>query len=137
MSYLATYGTLMREHAMHEQLGLTGRLRFEVDCQIPGVLYDLGRFPGALSPETAPEEALETVGDEPVVHGEMFRLADPEVLAVLDRYEGYDPDRESASLFVRREVTLQAPEGRTAWVYWYNGPPADGTLVPSGHWRPD
>jgi gamma-glutamylcyclotransferase (GGCT)/AIG2-like uncharacterized protein YtfP len=68
------------------------------------------------------------------VHGELFRLSDPEVWSVLDRYEGYEPEREEASLFVRRQVDLQAPADRTAWVYWYNGDPNGRPPVPSGDW---
>jgi len=56
------------------------------------------------------------------------------VWAVLDDYEGYDPDREAASPFVRRRVRLRRPPGRTAWVYWFNGTPEDARRIPSGDW---
>jgi gamma-glutamylcyclotransferase (GGCT)/AIG2-like uncharacterized protein YtfP len=118
---LATYGTLMRSFGRHEQLGVGGWLAFVTRCRWRGRLYDLGSFPGAVpGPGT--------------VHGELFRLRDPQVWGVLDRYEGYDPERNDASLFVRREVELVRPDGRTACVYWYNGDPEEGTRVPSGDW---
>lgn len=111
----------MRSFEAHERLGVADRLSFVSPCVLSGVLYDLGQFPGAVPGEGA-------------VHGELFRLRDPQLWAVLDRYEGYDPNREAASLFLRRLVTLQAPTDQTAWVYWYNGDPTDCPRVPSGDW---
>lgn len=118
---LATYGTLMRSFDRHEQLGLADRLVYVTRCRWSGRLYDLGSFPGA-------------VPGAGTVHGELFRLRDPQVWRVLDHYEGYDPAREEASLFVRRQVPLDDPADETAWVYWYNGDPGDHPQVPSGDW---
>lgn len=118
---LATYGTLMRSFGRPDDLGVADRLTFVASCRWQGRLYDLGRFPGA-------------VPGAGTVHGELFRLSDSNVWSVLDRYEGYEQEREAASLFVRRQVDLQAPSGRTAWVYWYNGDPAGRPRVPSGDW---
>lgn len=111
----------MRSFGRHDGLGVADRLTFVNSCCWRGRLYDLGRFPGA-------------VPGEGTVHGDLFRLSDPAVWSVLDRYEGYEPDREEASLFVRRQVDLQAPADWTAWVYWYNGDPMDHPRVPSGDW---
>lgn len=105
-----------------ETLGVQERLSFKGACRIEGRLYDLGTVPGA-------------VPGEQVIHGELFRLASASVWTVLDAYEGYDPDREEASTYVRRRVSLHAPPDCTAWVYWYNGDPTRGALVPSGDWR--
>lgn len=118
---LATYGTLMRAAGGPERLDVRDRLSFVTECLFGGILYDLGRYPGA------------TPGDG-VVRGELFRLHDPRVWAVLDRYEGYDPDREEASLFVRRQASLDEPADRRAWVYWYNGDPTGHPRIPSGDW---
>lgn len=118
---LATYGTLLRVFDGIERLGMADRVSFVETCRLPGSLYDLGRFPGAVP------------GDE-TVHGELLRLHDLEVWTMLDRYEGYDADREEASLFVRRQVDLQKPYDQTAWVYWFNGDPSGRPLVASGDW---
>jgi len=120
-SLLATYGTLRRSFGNHRKLGVEEDLTFVGECEWSGDLYDLGRYPGAV------------VGDG-TVYGDLFRLRGPQVWTVLDRYEGYDPDREEASLFVRRPVALDRPEGRTAWVYWYNGDPTTHPRVSSGSW---
>ena len=121
-SLLATYGTLMRSFGNHQNLGVDDRLTFVGKCRWTGVLYDLGRYPGA-------------VPGEGTVHGDLFRLRGSQVWSVLDRYEGYDPNREDASLFVRQPVALDTPEDCTAWVYWYNGDPASHPRVSSGDWK--
>ena len=58
---------------------------------VPGLLYDLGRYPGLV-----PGDGL--------VHGELFAGADAAVLAALDQYEGCDPADEAGSLFRRERV---------------------------------
>ncbi|MFP4228621.1 MAG: gamma-glutamylcyclotransferase [Salinivenus sp.] len=119
---LATYGTLMRGMGRHESLDVAEALSFVARCQFDGVLYDLGAFPGA-------------VPGDGTVHAELFRLRSEEVWSVLDRYEGYTPEAEAQSLFVRRRTPLQSPSDTTAWVYWYAGPTAGRVRVPSGDWR--
>jgi gamma-glutamylcyclotransferase (GGCT)/AIG2-like uncharacterized protein YtfP len=117
---LATYGTLMRDFEMHERLGVEGHLTFVERCRWRGVLYDLGRFPGAVP------------GTE-IIRGDLFRVESSDVLRTLDEYEGYDPERASASLFLRQHVRLVSPD-RVAWVYWFNGDPGAAPRVPSGDW---
>lgn len=111
----------MREYDAQATLGVGERLTFVDRCRWDGRLYDLGRFPGA-----APGAGT--------VHGELFRVHTSSVWPVLDHYEGYDPDDEARSLFVRRQVSLRRPEGQTAWVYWYHGERGDAPRVPSGDW---
>ena len=121
VSFLVTYGTLMRTYGNLDAFGLEKSLTFLSRCQFKGELYDLGSFPGA-------------VPGSDVVYGELFRLTSPNVWDVLDDYEGYVPNQEEASLFVRRKVSLQQPADRLAWVYWYNGDPSGHPRVPSGDW---
>jgi len=110
----------MRPFGRQSALGVSETLTYESDCQFEGQLYDLGRFPGA-------------VRGAGTIHGELFRIESPDAVERLDRYEGYDPARTAASLFVRRPVTLTAPD-EPAWVYWYNHAPGDAARVPSGDW---
>ncbi len=121
LPFLVAYGTLMRPFGQLESLGLRSSLAFRSECQFRGELYDLGAFPGAV-----PGASL--------LHGELFRLEAPDALSVLDNYEGYMPDREEDSLFVRRKVSLLRPTTTRAWVYWYNGDPSDYPKVSSGNW---
>jgi gamma-glutamylcyclotransferase (GGCT)/AIG2-like uncharacterized protein YtfP len=67
-----------------------------------------------------------------MLHGELFCIRHPRAWRILDDYEGYRPETEAESLFVRRRVSMDAPAGCTAWVYWYNGGPDEHARVPSG-----
>lgn len=118
---LVTYGTLMRAFGRHDDLGVNDDFVFVSRCRWSGRLFDLGAYPGAV-PGTG------------TVYGELFRVQTARAWDVLDRYEGYDPANEASSLFVRRTVSLNMPENRTAWVYWYNGAVEQGERVPSGDW---
>jgi gamma-glutamylcyclotransferase (GGCT)/AIG2-like uncharacterized protein YtfP len=117
---LATYGTLMRAFEAQARLGVEGQLSYVGPCEWTGVVYDLGRCPGA-------------VPGAGRVQGELFRVVSSSVWTVLDAYEGYAPGREAASPFVRRRVELSAPP-RTAWTYWYNGDVETAPRVPDGDW---
>lgn len=118
---LATYGTLLRTFGRQETLGVEGELIFVSKCRVRGQLYDLGSFPGA-------------VPGPGIVHGELFRLRTSSVWTVLDRYEGYDAEDEASSLFIRRRVSLDGPQGQTAWIYWYNREPEGAPRISSGNW---
>lgn len=60
------------------------------------------------------------------VRGEFWRLADPSLLARLDRYEG--------KIYVRELCRPRRADGRrvTAWVYRYVGPIAGVPVIRSG-----
>lgn len=117
---LATYGTLRRALNPSARPGGTA-LSFVSSCAFDGLLYDLGRFPGAVE------------GDG-TVHGDLCRVQTASAWTALDRYEGFSPEDESSSLFVRRRVDLREPSDTTAWVYWYNGPTRGHSPVASGDW---
>ena len=111
---IAFYGTLMRGCGatcgdVAEDLALEG------PCRIPGLLWDLGAYPGL------------TEGEGAVV-GELHRILDENALEKLDAYEG------EGSLYLRRQVRLIEP-AVDAWVYFYNASLAGAPLVPSGCWR--
>lgn len=117
---LVTYGTLMRAFGMHEKLGVADQLSFIAPCRFDGRLYDLGAYPGA-------------VPGESTVQGELFRLEDPDVLDLLDQYEGYHPGQGAHCPFIRRRVTV-GPMEEEAWVYWYTGAVDERPEVTSGSW---
>lgn len=94
---LAVYGTLRRGFDVQAKLGVSGRLRFERPCVIPGRLIDLGDYPGLLP------------GDGRVP-GELFGVLDPAVWPILDEYEGEE--------YERRRTDLLEPRVK-AWVYVY------------------
>ncbi len=104
----------MRGYGLHRVLarGATyvGRAR------VRGQLLGLGRYPGLVEGQGA-------------VRGELYRLADPELLPVLDREEGYNFERR------RSAVTLAKGRRARAWVYWYRGSRHRAVPIPDGDFR--
>jgi gamma-glutamylcyclotransferase (GGCT)/AIG2-like uncharacterized protein YtfP len=111
---LFAYGTLMRGYGLHAVLA--GGATAIGEGTARGRLLDLGRYPGL----------IEGAGR---VHGEIYRLDDPELLPVLDREEGYN--------FVRRRGIVTLVDGRRVrvWLYRYRGPRERATPIPDGDYR--
>ncbi len=104
----------MRAFPLHGLLA--GRAALLGEASTRGRLLDLGRYPGL-------------VDGAGRVRGELYRLDGPELLAVLDRAEGYN--------FERRPTMVTRAGGRRlrAWAYWYRGPRGRAVLIPEGDWR--
>ena len=111
---LFAYGTLMRGYGLHAVLAR--RATAVGDGTVRGRLLDLGRYPGL-------------VDGNGRVHGEIYRLDDPQLLPVLDREEGYN--------FVRRRGIVTLVDGRRVrvWLYRYRGPRERATPIPHGDYR--
>jgi gamma-glutamylcyclotransferase (GGCT)/AIG2-like uncharacterized protein YtfP len=112
MLKIAFYGTLMRGFGAQRALGLEAALRFEGACRIPGVLWDLGPYPGM------------TEGEGEVA-GELFSLEAESTLDALDEFEGNE--------YERRELSLLDPPEK-AWVYVLRNAPQGRPRVQSGCW---
>jgi len=86
----------------------------EGPASLPGKLLAPAWYPGWVP------------GAQGRVRGELWRLADPAVLARLDRYEG--------KIYVRELRPARRADGRrvTAWVYRYVGPLAGVPVIRSG-----
>jgi len=112
---LFTYGTLMRGFRLHRVL--TGRAEYLARGQARARIIDLGSYPGAI-----PDPAA-------TLHGEVYRVVDPALWAVLDSAEGPQ--------YHRREVTVRSEDGRelAAFIYWYIGPLDRGGPIPGGDYR--
>ena len=105
LSYLFVYGTLQLGQPLHHEL-VRARAEFVGWARMPGRLYDLGRYPGALA-----------AGDQ-VIPGELYRLPEPEpALRHLDTVEG----RQFHRAMVR--VMLEHGKPQQAWVYLLKRPP--------------
>jgi gamma-glutamylcyclotransferase (GGCT)/AIG2-like uncharacterized protein YtfP len=111
---LFTYGTLMRGYGLHGVMA--GRATLLATGTVGGRLLDLGRYPGLV-------EGADRV------HGEVYRLDDPELLPVLDREEGYNFERR------RAVVTLAGGRRARAWIYRYRGPRERATRIVDGDYR--
>ena len=111
---LFAYGTLMRGYPLHRLLA-RGAI-FVAEARAAGTLLDLGRYPGLVPGPGS-------------VRGEVYRVDDAELLAVVDRAEGYN--------FVRRRVLVTLSDGRRAraWVYDYRGPRERAVTIPHGDYR--
>lgn len=109
--YVAFYGTLMKDHGTQSELKIKDRLMFAGPCVISGKLCDLGEYSGLIA------------GGDPV-NAELYKIEDPKVFDVVDKYEEFDRDNPKSSLFVRHVchvVRLDEPP-LDAWVYFYNRP---------------
>jgi len=113
-AWLFTYGTLMQGYALHPVLA-RGATRAGTGT-VRGLLVDLGRYPGLIEGNGR-------------VHGEIYRLDDPELLPILDREEGYNFERRRAF------VTLANGRRVRAWLYRYRGPRERSTPIHDGDYR--
>lgn len=124
--YLFVYGSLKRGFGGKEATELANQMKWISTAQVPGRLYDLGKYVGAI---------VETDLDR-FVKGELLEIPDSAVLKRLDEYEEYDPARVLSCLFVRRQVRAHVEDGREvdAWIYVYNHEPGNAPIIPSGEY---
>jgi gamma-glutamylcyclotransferase (GGCT)/AIG2-like uncharacterized protein YtfP len=118
--HIALYGSLRRGESAYGALRLERLLRYRGSCQLAGLLYDLGDYPALIAGSAT-------------VHGELFEIAAPHALEILDAFEECDPRDPHAGLYRREAVTLIAPRQR-AWVYLYNRPVGEAARIESGDW---
>lgn len=126
--HLFAYGTLQHGHAPQEIAAAVASLKPVACGTVTGVLYDLGRYPGAV---LAPALRAE-------VHGTVLQLPDqPDFLRALDAYEEYEPGAQAASLFVRVPCAVKLETGGMldCWIYVYNRPLATARRIEDGRWR--
>src|SRR4249920_2779681 len=116
---LFIYGSLLPK-APASRFDLLGLTEYLGRGKTRGVLFDLAGYPGAMpSPD-----------DNDWVHGEVYRLLKAsEVLARLDRYEGFTPEDPSDCEFQRTETEILLDGGSViqAWIYYLRVAP-DGCV---------
>jgi gamma-glutamylcyclotransferase (GGCT)/AIG2-like uncharacterized protein YtfP len=114
---LFVYGTLRPSLAAGESARLVHGLDLVGPATTPGVLVDLGDYPGL-------------IGGDGIVHGDLLRIADPARLQALDAYEECGGP---APLFQRERTVVRLPDGTTmgAWVYRY-ARPSRGAVIAGG-----
>lgn len=84
--------------------------------RIPGVMYDLGSYPGVVR---QPLSHLSFFAEK--IRVDKFRLSR------LDQYEGYDENDKNGSLYLRVPYL-------DGWLYVYNQPLQGYEIVKSGDW---
>ena len=128
--YLFVYGTL--RPAADGGMGRAMRRRLADEStlvgggKIPGVLLNLGRYPG-----------LVARAGSSIVVGDVLELADAgRTWTWLDTYEGFDPREPQAGAYVRevRRVALDGGGSFDAWVYVLAREPAKARIIGSGDW---
>jgi gamma-glutamylcyclotransferase (GGCT)/AIG2-like uncharacterized protein YtfP len=124
---LAVYGTLRRGECNAPLLAAATEIG---TARISGHLREIGSSP--TRPYGYPALVLDGAGEVVV---ELYELADAESLAAADELECFDPADEASSEYVRRAVDVIGGPVEQAWVYVYNGPPAElGDVIGSGDW---
>ena len=122
---LFVYGTLLQKY-LQKEVGSVSGLGFVGEGSIEGELYDLGMYPGAVQKQGS------------AVYGEVYELTDTaEVLRKLDEYEGYNPQNQKGSLYIRKtvEVTLNINTKTAAHAYFYNKTTRNRKKISSGRWN--
>jgi gamma-glutamylcyclotransferase (GGCT)/AIG2-like uncharacterized protein YtfP len=123
--YIFVYGTL-RSASDHDMSKVLQRhADFLGPGRIPGVLYDVGPYPGV----------VKKAGARAYVRGDVYRLRDSErSLRILDRYEGWDAKKPSSGEFRRSRVAVDLGAGKKirAWIYLYNRPTTGLPKIRSG-----
>ncbi|WP_375260540.1 gamma-glutamylcyclotransferase [Palleronia sp.] len=116
------YGTLRRGFVNNEAtLAFRNGATFLAEGRVPGAMYSVGWYPALI--EGRP-------GD---VHGEIWELATPGMMHVLDEYEGlFDDGPPEYRREVRSVATDQGPI--EAWVYVYAHEVDEQQLIASGDW---
>ncbi len=123
--YLFAYGTLQPGHAPAEVAPAVGKMLPIGSGCVPGLLYDLGDYPGAILDRMSERKICGTVFELP---------ADANILRQLDDYEGFDPQAPDRSLFIRTLHPVVLANGGTlsCWVYVYNRDPESARILEGG-----
>jgi gamma-glutamylcyclotransferase (GGCT)/AIG2-like uncharacterized protein YtfP len=126
---LFVYGTLLPERVAPQLAPLVAGLARIGPGSVPGRLYDLGPYPGAV-PEPAAEERI---------RGHVLAIPDEAVLARLDAYEGDGPVGAASSGFVRETAVAILDDGASleCWIYAYRGDLSGARFVSGGDYWAD
>jgi gamma-glutamylcyclotransferase (GGCT)/AIG2-like uncharacterized protein YtfP len=126
--HLFLYGTLRPEDAPEEIRSAVTGLRSVGEGAVPGLLYDLGEYPGAVIDAEAKQRIFGTVYQLP---------EDQTVLSRMDTYEDFRPAAPDESLFlrIRQQVEMDARGSVECWMYVYNQPLLGAPVVTGGRWR--
>jgi gamma-glutamylcyclotransferase (GGCT)/AIG2-like uncharacterized protein YtfP len=123
--YIFVYGTL-RSAPRHQMNKVLEREGDRVGRgRVPGILYNVGPYPGA----------VRKAGTRAFILGDVYRLRDSDrALKVLDRYEGWNEKKPESSEFRRSRVAVDMGAGKRihAWIYLYNQPTIGLPRITSG-----
>lgn len=130
-AHLFVYGTLMA--SAPSEMGRTQRQLLQRSstnlgpASIPGVLLDLGHYPGLIVDRRSGTS----------VHGEILRLENPvSAMKWLDEYEGILADPSPVPEYRRALDCVDLDSGAVlqSWIYVYVGSIAGRPVIASGRW---
>ncbi|MFM7138265.1 MAG: gamma-glutamylcyclotransferase [Planctomycetota bacterium] len=115
---LFVYGTLRPTLAAGGHARLVRDLEVVGPATVPGLLLDLGDYPGL----------IEGAG---IVHGELLRVSDP---ARLEAFDAYEECNGPEPLFRRERAVARLGDATTveAWVYRFARPTEDARIIAGG-----
>ncbi len=115
------YGTLRRGGSNHFRMAGAAFVSYGT---IGGRMYRIDWYPGLV---------LDPAGDE--IHGEIYEVG-PELLSVLDVFEGVSAGEVEGSEYRRVETTVMKQDSQTlsAWVWEWRGPVDESQRVSGGDW---
>ena len=123
--YLVVYGTLRPGFSNEYAQFLRQYSRYVGECSFPGLLYDLGNYPGAVYQKESAMCVLGSLYD--------ISLNQQRILNRLDEYEGIDPGAEQPAEYYRTVIpVLCTGETLDCWVYLCNLSTTGKRLITSG-----
>jgi gamma-glutamylcyclotransferase (GGCT)/AIG2-like uncharacterized protein YtfP len=124
-SLLFVYGTLRPFVDIAMAKWLRRAARYLGPATTPGRLYDLGAYPGMRAARGRREHVV----------GDVYRVMNPRVFRVLDRYEA--GSARNKARFVRERCVVKLDRGgrRNAWTYRYRYSVVSAARIASGDYR--
>jgi gamma-glutamylcyclotransferase (GGCT)/AIG2-like uncharacterized protein YtfP len=142
--YLFTYGTLQHGHTLAAITSVAARLKPIGEGYVPGTLYDLGRYPGAILIANSADARSDTnrgaANSAQKIYGTVYELPDdPAILRRLDDYEECIPNTPTLSQYLRVLHPVELADGQflECWIYIYNRDVRSARVVESGRWQPE
>ena len=122
--HIFVYGTLRKESNSPMTSVLTEHCDYVSEGMIQSKLYEVDGYPGA----------VESGQPGDMVHGELHRIINPELLLQLDEYEECSAHFPHPHEYVRKQlpVTLPTNEQVQSWVYIYNHDVSQLTRIEHG-----
>jgi gamma-glutamylcyclotransferase (GGCT)/AIG2-like uncharacterized protein YtfP len=124
--YIFFYGTLMRTFPLRARVGIDDWLEYVGDGRVPGLLFDLGSYPGLVA----------DVRSE--VCGEVYRILNAaKLFNRIDPIEDYRVMAPHDGQYIRQAMNATLDDGRakTVWCYVYNQPLPLSGRIEGGDYR--
>jgi gamma-glutamylcyclotransferase (GGCT)/AIG2-like uncharacterized protein YtfP len=125
--HLAVYGTLRPSCHNPYALFLRQHSHYIGEGVFPGLLINLGNYPGAIYQSDA----------QTVVHSSVYNIHQhrQQILSYLDEYEGIGEGFSQPTEYIRARIPVHVgTESFLCWVYLYNWSINEQALIPSGNY---